>query len=116
MLMSIFRAFVNNLFYKNFDTILWKMKKTIKTLIIFFLIKTFFNWIVNKYFKSTRYYDPNNNNNNNNNNEEVELYLLKHVYLASYFIWIELIFETLLFDKNSCMLQQSRDSQHSPTE
>ena len=35
---------------------LWKMKKTVKTLIVFFFpIKTFFNWILNQ---GTRQYNP----------------------------------------------------------
>ena len=41
-------------FKKVLTPLLWKMEKTIKTLITFFfsfLIKTFFKWIVNYYLK-----------------------------------------------------------------
>ena len=41
-------------FRKVLTSLLWEMKKAVKTLIIFFSIKTFFNWILNECPKGTR--------------------------------------------------------------
>ena len=41
-------------FRKVLTSLLWKMKKTVKTLIFFPLIKTFFNCILNQFLKGTR--------------------------------------------------------------
>ena len=48
MLTSIFRALVNNLFFKKFDIIFKENKKRCQNIKKKIFIKTFFNWIVNQ--------------------------------------------------------------------
>ena len=58
MLISVL---VNNSFQESFKITFMKKKKKKKNSYQFFfsfLIKTFFNWIVNQYPKDTRQYDP----------------------------------------------------------
>ena len=60
--MSAFRTLINNLFQKNFDiTFMRNEKKTLKTLIVFFLIKNFFKQIVNQFLKGICQHFLNNN-------------------------------------------------------
>ena len=42
MLTSVLKIMINNLFLKKIDTTFMGNEKTVKTLIVFFLIKTFF--------------------------------------------------------------------------
>ena len=51
MLMSVLRTLINNPFKKSFDTIFMENEKNCQN-INFFLIKTFFKWIINDYPKS----------------------------------------------------------------
>ena len=52
MLTIYTRHWLTIYFRKVLTLFLWEMKKTVKTL-IFFFIKTFFNWILNQWPKST---------------------------------------------------------------
>ena len=61
MLMSVLKILVKNPVKENFDITFIEMKNAIKTLIVFFssfLIKTFFNYILNQCPKDTRLYFP----------------------------------------------------------
>ena len=59
MLTSALKVLVNNPFYESFDIIFMGNEKSCQNINYFFfsfLIKTFFNWILNQYPKSTHSY------------------------------------------------------------